>query len=237
MSILGASVIFWSPSLFGDEFHELSPSYNWKTPYKKSVASNAVPVWLTLITVSLSVRTYDDDIREQHRDFQQMSKETEHIGDILGTGIPGLAIVSLQYYFDPNEAAPHFAALSYTAGATYLFKTLSGRERPGGNRSHQSFPSGHTSTAFATATALSLSYGWKAAAVAYPLATFTGLSRLASDSHFASDVVAGALLGMSFAFWSSRQSQIEAMRPSSGLKLSSLTYDPDLEQIFLQWQF
>ena len=42
---------------------------------------------------------------------------------------------------------------------------------------------------------MTYAYGWKAAIVAYPLATFVGLSRLADDNHWGSDVVGGAFLG------------------------------------------
>jgi undecaprenyl-diphosphatase len=57
-----------------------------------------------------------------------------------------------------------------------------------------SFPSGHTATAFALATVLSLWYPrWTAAWLA--LAAVVGWSRVGLGSHFPSDVVAGAVLG------------------------------------------
>jgi membrane-associated phospholipid phosphatase len=70
-----------------------------------------------------------------------------------------------------------------------------GRQRPGNSDSHQSFPSGHTSVSFATATSLTYAYGWKAAVIAYPVAVLVGLSRLSDDAHWASDVVGGAFVG------------------------------------------
>jgi hypothetical protein len=57
------------------------------------------------------------------------------------------------------------------------------------------FPSGHTARAFAFATVLAERHGKKAGWVAYPLATLVGLFRIESDSHWASDVLAGAALG------------------------------------------
>jgi hypothetical protein len=57
------------------------------------------------------------------------------------------------------------------------------------------FPSGHTARAFAFATVLAKRHGRKAGWVAYPLATLVGLFRIESDSHWASDVLAGAALG------------------------------------------
>ncbi len=58
-----------------------------------------------------------------------------------------------------------------------------------------SFPSGHATTAFALATVLSLWYPrWTAAWLA--LATIVGWSRVALGSHFPSDVLAGAIVGV-----------------------------------------
>jgi undecaprenyl-diphosphatase len=58
-----------------------------------------------------------------------------------------------------------------------------------------SFPSGHATTAFALATALSLWYP-RSTIVWLVLATVVGWSRVALGSHFPSDVVAGAVLGI-----------------------------------------
>jgi len=68
---------------------------------------------------------------------------------------------------------------------------------PIGNKGFTSFPSGHTNTAFAVATAFSLEYPDKKWIpwVAYPLATLTGLSRINDDRHWLSDVVIGAAIG------------------------------------------
>ena len=58
-----------------------------------------------------------------------------------------------------------------------------------------SFPSGHATTVFALATVLSLWYPrWTAAWLA--LAAVVGWSRIALGSHFPSDVVAGAVVGV-----------------------------------------
>jgi membrane-associated phospholipid phosphatase len=73
-------------------------------------------------------------------------------------------------------------------------KLVANRERPN-SANRFSFPSGHTYGAFASATALSYAYGWKAAVIMFPVATFVGLSRMADDEHWLSDVVGGTFLG------------------------------------------
>jgi membrane-associated phospholipid phosphatase len=58
-----------------------------------------------------------------------------------------------------------------------------------------SFPSGHASASFATATVLHRRFGWRAGVPAYALATYVGISRL-EGVHYLSDVTFGAALGI-----------------------------------------
>ena len=68
------------------------------------------------------------------------------------------------------------------------------RERPDGGR--YSFPSGHTSAVFASATVLQRHLGWKAGAPAYGLAAYAASARLHDNQHFLSDVIFGATVGI-----------------------------------------
>lgn len=60
----------------------------------------------------------------------------------------------------------------------------------------RAYPSGHTSAAFAAATALSEDVGGPTPWIAYPLATAVAWSRLHDDAHWVSDVTMGALVGI-----------------------------------------
>ena len=68
------------------------------------------------------------------------------------------------------------------------------RQRPDGTQ--YSFPSGHSSVTFASATVLQRHYGWKAGAVAYGVATYVAASRIQEERHFLSDVAFGAAIGI-----------------------------------------
>jgi len=81
-----------------------------------------------------------------------------------------------------------------TAAYATAIKYPTHRERPDGSN-WQSFPSGHTSNAFAWATVAAHHYGWKLGVPSYAVATLIGISRLEKNAHYLTDVVAGAGLG------------------------------------------
>ena len=92
--------------------------------------------------------------------------------------------------------ASSFAILTaITQSAKYTI----GRLRPD-NSAYNSFPSGHTGTVFACAAILDAEYGQKypwLAGVGYGVATLTGMSRIANNRHWGTDVLAGASVGLS----------------------------------------
>ena len=70
--------------------------------------------------------------------------------------------------------------------------------RPDGSNDH-SFPSGHTATAFMTATMLTKEYGHISPWIgigSYTIASGTGLMRMANNKHWLSDVLTGAGIGI-----------------------------------------
>lgn len=72
------------------------------------------------------------------------------------------------------------------------------RERPDGSN-NGAFPSGHSASAFATATILHRHYGWKIGVPAYALGSYVALARMAWNRHHATDVVMGAGFGIASA--------------------------------------
>ena len=73
-------------------------------------------------------------------------------------------------------------------------KQATRRSRPEG--SGYSFPSGHTTVTFASATVLQRHFGWKVGVPAYGVAAYVAASRVEMNRHYLSDVAFGAALGI-----------------------------------------
>ena len=170
------------------------------------------------------------------RELQDSSVQTNHLLSRTATGArllgsPGGYIFPAAAYVGGRVLhRPHLADLGLHTGEAVLMstaitmtiKSVAGRARPivdvekpfdyglgrgFRNDSLSSMPSGHTSTAFAAASAASAEIGhwWpkhrKAAAFTlYTAAGLVGLSRMYNNKHWASDVVVGAAVG-SFSGW------------------------------------
>lgn len=158
----------------------------------------------------------DEEIRDVFEDNR--SSTTDDLANIFepfGNGaftIPALAAFYIFGHFDENDKAKRTALIAtesflITGLYTTILKASFGRHRPstgdsstsfdGFTTDHNSFPSGHTSTAFAIATVIANEYEETPyiKPISYGLATLTGLSRMNDEKHWASDVFFGAALG------------------------------------------
>jgi membrane-associated phospholipid phosphatase len=111
-----------------------------------------------------------------------------------------------------REACVIAAASAVTFGISTALKYSINRDRPFEKYADitkkmdvisPSFPSGHTSAAFSTATSVSLSYPeWYFIVPSYLWAGAVAYSRMELGVHYPSDVLAGAVLGAGTAFLS-----------------------------------
>ncbi len=141
-------------------------------------------------------RPYDRKVREhrsEHRDFL-MGRQESHVMSDLSNGWveAGFSLVALG--IDTPEGVKISRALLFTSLSTGVLKIFVNRERPD-KSNNTSWPSGHTSSMFALAGALTYSYGLSAAVPAYSAAGLVALSRMRENKHWLSDVVAGAFIG------------------------------------------
>lgn len=161
--------------------------------------ANLAPLILGAGAAAASHRA-DLSVRE-HFEQPRLGRAGDIFGARLGSGAVVAAGVGSVWLVSHVRGSEHFSQFSYDLAQA---STLNGlitlglkqsirRERPSGG--HYSFPSGHTSTAFAIAAVVDHHYGWKTSVTAYATATFIGFSRIDSSKHYLSDVVAGATVG------------------------------------------
>jgi membrane-associated phospholipid phosphatase len=109
-----------------------------------------------------------------------------------------------------TEGASMLEAAGLSAISAALFKQAFGRERPNATASvdswfegGESFPSGHTTFAFAVGTVLAESgnddYRWLRRGLGYGIGAATAYFRMRDNVHWLSDTVAGAALGVTTA--------------------------------------
>jgi membrane-associated phospholipid phosphatase len=152
---------------------------------------------------ALALAAYSSDQRLPQRAY--VSAPLDRVfeaGEAAGNGwVQGGAAVTtffLGYAFENRRTqvvgADLVQAQIMASVMTQGLKLAVGRKRP--DQGRYSFPSGHTSATFANAAVLQRHFGWKAGLPAYGFAGYVAFSRVQENSHFASDVIFGATLGL-----------------------------------------
>ena len=140
--------------------------------------------------------------------------------------LPTLAISKSVYERDAQGGWQYGATMLTSVAVTQILKYSIDAERPNGE-DDLSFPSGHTSAAFATAGYLQIRYGWQYGAPAYAAATFVAWARVYSQNHYSRDVIAGAAIGVvsSYIFTTAFEDDLQVTplvdKGFYGLKISS----------------
>ena len=108
----------------------------------------------------------------------------------------GLSLLGAKAKHDYVDRTMVLAVSAATmATAVNVIKYTVKEKRPDSGK-RNSFPSGHTATAFMGAEIVREEYGWGYGAAAYGVATFIGLMRLYNERHWTTDVLAGAGIGI-----------------------------------------
>lgn len=150
----------------------------------------------------------------------------ELVGDYIQVALPLYALFLNIKNKDTEGFYQFRKSFTSTIATTHILKRTVKKKRPFGHDIN-SFPSGHTASAFSGAFFLHTRYlDTRESIVAYSLASFVGYSRVHAKKHYPIDVLAGALLayGFNYLFTDSKYN-IET------------TISKDKQAIYLNWVF
>ncbi|MCB0407035.1 MAG: phosphatase PAP2 family protein [Bdellovibrionales bacterium] len=207
--LLGAQIFVCRPTF------AYSPTKHFFTGSADAFKGSNKWVWLGGLTLTSVAFIYDHDIYNYYGG-KEKEEFPDAVGDSMGTGIPGASLAVLTmgvgWLFDSKKVLgagqAHAEALVATFTYTSILKLMIERDRPqefapnetAENQFNASFPSGHTSTAFATAGSMMASGGPWVGIPFLALAGLTGYSRVQQRAHYAGDVIFGATLGYTMGY-------------------------------------
>lgn len=158
-------------------------------------------IGVPLIAGGIIVKGEDDHFRSLRNDY--LPQFNRHFDDYLQYA-PATVMLGMKTYGIEGRSSwkrmlvsDAFSAILMGSAVNTLKQTTQ-VERPDGSNKH-SFPSGHTATAFMTATMLTKEYQHKSPWIgigAYTVASATGLMRVVNNKHWLSDILAGAGIGI-----------------------------------------
>lgn len=232
-------VVNYTKSYFSDTRDYFIAPFKWK--------AKQAALYGSLLGAGVTVYLADDWIHEQIKIPNQDQQQGIKYGlSYFGNGYYTMPLMTgmFLYGLSTKKELPFQTAMMgvksfvISTVVTRAMKYSFNRSRPGENQGSQfwggpltpfslSFPSGHTTGAFAVASVLARNYAhvkW-IPVTSYALATAVGLSRVWTKNHWASDVVFGALIGWSVG---TVVTKIECLDSKSGFKF---------EQNGLVWKF
>lgn len=123
----------------------------------------------------------------------------EKSGDILEYAFPAIAGASTLIWKDDKKGTLQFVkTIGSALVVAYTLKKVINKKRPDGF--NYAFPSGHTTSAFASAAFMERRYGLEVGIPAYLLAGYVGWTRVEANRHDYWDVLGGATLGIVSAY-------------------------------------
>ncbi len=206
-------------ALVGDSVHAAKTLFTWRDA---ALAGGFTALTVTMFPVDRRVaRNLQDSSTQANHFFKNASRGVQYIADpgsiVIGVTLYGVGRVAR--WREVADLGLHGTeAVALSGAVAGLLKGVTGRARPYvssdttahdfhfgrgfGNGRFQSFPSGHTTAAFAAASAVTSESQrwwprgvWVVAPAMYGGATLVGLSRMYNNAHWASDVALGAAIG------------------------------------------
>ena len=202
----GATELSYPEILIDDVKHVITAPARWENAEWRQAGWASLAVAGTALVIDRPLR---DEMR-RHSGNDGFIAQVERFGSQYAAGVVGSFYLAGALTDDKNSlqvAQDGLAASLIASGiVTPAIKLVAGRSRPRDgeaiynfkpfSNANSSFPSGHTTEAFALASVIANHYDetWVACS-SYSIAGLVGLARAYHQAHFASDIVAGAMIG------------------------------------------
>lgn len=227
---ISLGLLFLSTTLFSQE--QLKDSIKTNPFNYKALIAPSILIGYGIIGIeSDALKGFNSEIKEEvNENIDEKITLDDFTQYLPAVSVYGLNAFGIEGKHDFKERSI-ILAISYllVTGTVLTLKSVTHIERPDGT-SFNSFPSGHTATAFAGAEFLwqeykdhSIWYGISG----YVVATGTGLFRIYNDRHWLTDVAAGAGIGIlctKTAYWLYPRIQDLLFKKESKTKLSTAPF-------------
>jgi membrane-associated phospholipid phosphatase len=178
------------------------------------VTTDANVFFWTGAAITTLVVLFDDPVVDPFQQKQTRNKtlgDSSRWGDWMGQLIPNALYIGGMgirgYYGDPEgyrRALGMFKATAYATSVTTALKYTVREPRPIDHHWKNSFPSGHTTSAFAFSGYVMAEHEFWLGIPALLVSTFTAYSRINDNMHWLQDVTAGATIGWAYGWGISR---------------------------------
>ena len=224
----------------GPDFHFLKNTTNYSIePYKfmQDQTWVGIPVFFAGMIAKREKEAFRQDYNNENTKIRlikynfhtEIDNYTQFSGIALTAGLKMAGVEGRSSW--PRLFASSLASYAVMAGFVNGIKYTASEMRPDGS-TRNSWPSGHTATAFVGATILHKEYGltrspWYSIA-GYSVATATGVMRVLNNRHWISDVLSGAGIGI---FSTELAYGIcDLLFKEKGLLMNDLSTHPDLSE-------
>lgn len=198
----------WTQALYAQKLDSTAsvvpprPYVNDSVTTKKDYKIDITYQGLGFVAAGLLIKSRQHDFREMRNLFQKDYHQpwdnfTQYAPLVATWGLHAAGVEGQSSW--KRLAASNAISAMFMAGLTNTLKYTVRERRPDGSSSN-SFPSGHTATAFMAATILHKEYGqtqspWYSVA-GYSMATATAVGRVLNNRHWVTDVLVGAGVGI-----------------------------------------
>ncbi len=234
--VFSCSIYAWDMSDFKNE--SLSPF----TTSAKNVLMVGTGLTVGVLLLEDSIIDYTQKDIANDKPLGSLSKFGDLSGQLLPNALYALGQTLAGANGNPDgyrRAIGMLKASAYASGVTTALKYTIREPRPiNGHNERNSFPSGHTTTAFAFGGYVLAEHGWAYGAPALAVSTFVGISRINDNRHFLHDVLAGATIGLSYGIGISKVDKAKKENGEEGLGFSIVPlFDWDTKGLALVGEF